>query len=191
MDGWCWIGLEQYGCKKRERTRALDRTKWHVLWGKPRPNLRGSQWYRRDTDAVSQWSLINSQIPKFLVKRNEDLLSVRYAKLHSVKYQVQQPATLLWFTQPANQPSPNHTNIQSEIWGSLGVVHEDPSLLTYYIMSTSKGTDVSDKAALGKDEPKDKSSIFFSNVGNYLQGGSALTSQITWFFKHLCLAASQ
>jgi len=33
---------------KRDRTRALDRTKWHLLWGKPRPNFRGSQWYRRD-----------------------------------------------------------------------------------------------------------------------------------------------
>jgi len=56
-------------------------------------------------------------------------------------------------------------------------------------MSASKVTDVSEKPALEKREPKDRSSIFSSNVGNYLQGGSALTSQIAWFFKHIQFAS--
>ena len=189
MDGWCWIGLEQYGCKKRKRTRALDRAKWHVLWGKPRPNLRGSQWYRRDTDVVNQWSLINSSIPKFLVKRQKTYY--QWGTQNFTPLNIKFSSQSLWFTQPANQPSPNYTIIQSGICDSLGDVHEDLSILRCYIMSTSKGTDVSDKPALGKHEPKDRSSIFFRNVGNYLQGGSALTSQITWFFKHYSLPASQ
>ena len=56
---------------------------------------------------------------------------------------------------PANQPSPTHTTTEIEIYScSPGGAHADPSLLSYYIfLLTSKGTNVSDKPALGKPEP--------------------------------------
>jgi hypothetical protein len=53
------------------------------------------------------------------------------------------------------------------------------------IVSTGKGTDVSDKRVLGRQEPEDGGSTLFRNVSNYLQGDATLTTQITWFFKQL------